>query len=246
MKRVIIIQARMSSTRLPGKVLMDVSGRPMLAQQLWRLKQCKMVDEIVIATTTNASDDPVVELAKQEQVPWFRGSEQDVLSRFVGAARQLQAEVIARVTGDCPLIDPTVIDRVITELVEHSTECDYASNVLRRTFPRGLDVEAFFWDVLLRIDRLAQSQAAREHVSIVPRSERPDLFLCRSVEDSQDNSDLRWTVDTATDLKVIRAFYTALGLATKIVPYSGMLSFARNHLDLNQLNADNKTWDPSR
>lgn len=246
MKRIIIIQARMSSTRLPGKVLMDVAGRPMLAQQLRRLKQCKMVDEIVIATTTNASDDPVVELAQKEKVPWFRGSEQDVLSRFVGAARQFQAGVIARVTGDCPLIDPTVTDRVITELIDHSAKCDYASNVLRRTFPRGLDVEAFFWDVLLRIDRLAQSQAAREHVTIVPRFERPDLFLCRSVEDSQNNSDLRWTADTATDLQVIRAFYSALDLTTRIVPYSEMLSFARNHLDLNQLNAKAKTWDPSR
>lgn len=245
MKRVIIIQARMTSTRLPGKVLMNVAGKPMLAQQIRRLRQCRSVDEIVIATTTNASDDPVVELAQEEQVAWFRGSEHDVLSRFVGAARQAQAEVVVRVTGDCPLIDPTVTDRVIDDLVEHATECDYASNVLRRTYPRGLDVEAFFWDALLRIDRLAQSQSAREHVTIVPRSERPDLFLCRSVEDSQDNSDLRWTVDTIADLQMVRTLYSALGLGKRVVDYSELKAYVREHLDLVHLNADIDTWDPS-
>src|SRR5262249_34216934 len=119
MKRVIIVQARMTSTRLPGKVLMDLAGRPMLAQQLNRIKHCTAVDEIVVATTTNSTDEPIVELARQEGVAWFQGSEHDVLARFVGAARQTQADVVVRVTADCPLIDPHIIDTVIHELVSH-------------------------------------------------------------------------------------------------------------------------------
>jgi spore coat polysaccharide biosynthesis protein SpsF len=246
MKRVIIVQARMTSTRLPGKVLMDVAGKPMLAQQIQRLRQCRLADELMIATTTNASDDPIVELARQEQVSWFRGSEHDVLSRFVGAARQAQADVIVRVTGDCPLIDPGVTDRVITELVEHAAECDYASNVLRRTYPRGLDVEVLFWDVLVRVDRLAASQTAREHATVYVYSERPDLFLCRSVTDVLNNSDLRWTVDTPEDLQLVRALYEGLDLDRNILPYRDIVAFVRAHPEYPSMNAGIRTWQPPR
>jgi spore coat polysaccharide biosynthesis protein SpsF len=246
MKRVIIIQARMTSTRLPGKVLMDVAGHPMLAQQIRRIKECAMVDEIVIATTTNSTDEPLIELARRAEVGWFRGDEQDVLARFVGAAHQARADVVMRVTADCPLLDPQITDRVINELVSHATACDYASNVLERTYPRGLDVEAFFWDTLLRMDRLAQSQVAREHVTIVPRSERPDLFFSRSVIDSENNADLRWTVDTDVDLRLIRMLYEALDLGHQTVPYREMLAHVRAHPELTYLNAGVETWTPTR
>lgn len=245
MRRVIIVQARLTSTRLPGKVLMDIAGRPMLAQQLCRLKQCTLVDDIVVATTTQATDDPVAELAHGEQVGCFRGSEQDVLARCVGAAREARADVVIRVTGDCPLIDPQVTDRVITELTDHAMECDYASNVLRRTYPRGLDVEAFFWDALLRIDRFARSEVAREHVTIVPRSEHPELFVCRSVEDNQNNADLRWTVDTAADLEFVRQLYAALNLSSRMAFYPEILGYVRNHVELARRD-EIETWDPSR
>ncbi len=245
MRRVIIVQARMTSSRLPGKVLMDIAGQPMLAQELRRLKQCVVADDIIVATTTNAPDDPVAELAHREQVGCFRGSEQDVLARYVGAAREARADVVIRVTADCPLIDPQVTDRVITELTDHAMECDYASNVLRRTYPRGLDVEAFFWDTLLRIDRLAQSGTCREHVTIVPRSEHPELFLCRSVEDNQNNADLRWTVDTATDLEFVRQLYAALNLRTRTASYPEILDYVRNHVELARRD-EVETWDPSR
>ena len=234
----------MTSNRLPGKVLMDLTGRPMLAQQLRRLKKCTAVDDILVATTTHLTDKLVVDLARREGVGWFCGSEQDVLGRIVGAARQAQADVVARVTGDCPLIDPQVIDRVIGELTNHPSECDYASNVLKRTYPRGLDVEALYWDTLLRIDRLAQSQPAREHVTILLRSERSELFLCHSVVDSEDNSDLRWTVDTDVDLKIVRALYEALDLGERVAPYPEILAYVRSHPELSQINADVKTWDP--
>jgi spore coat polysaccharide biosynthesis protein SpsF len=246
MKTVIIIQARMTSTRLLGKILMEVAGKPMLAQQIRRLKECAKADEIVIATTTNTADEPVVDLARQEGVSFFRGSEQDVLSRFVDASKSAGADVVVRVTGDCPLIDPQITDRVVGELINHSYECDYASNVIQRTFPRGLDVEAFFVDTLLRMNRLAESQLAREHVTIVVRSERPDLFLCRSVVDSNNNADLRWTVDTADDLRMIRILYEKLQLSTRPKTYPEILAYVRSHPELSQVNAKVKTWEPHR
>jgi len=236
----------MGSTRLPGKILKDVAGRPMLAQQLRRLQQCPLVDAIVIATTTSDADTPVVELARREGVAWFRGSEQDVLSRFVGAAEQAKAEVIVRSTADCPLIDPRITGQVITELMEHAAECDYASNVQQRTYPRGLDTEAFFMDTLMRMDRLGESAAAREHVTIVPRAERPELFLCRDVVDVDDNSDLRWTVDTPEDLQMVRALYELLGLGERIVPYREMISYVRTHPEIVRLNQGIETWSPAR
>jgi len=245
MKIVAIVQARMGSTRLPGKILMDVAGRPMIAQQLRRLQKCSLVNEIVVATTIHDIDDPVVRLAEHEGVTWYRGSQSDVLARYVEAAEQTKADVIVRLTADCPLIDPQITDKVIQELVDHSSSCDYASNVQQRTFPRGLDVEAFFRDTLLRIDRLGQSTSAREHVTIVPRSERPDLFLCRSVTDTEDNSDLRWTVDTETDLKLIRILYEELDLGNRVAPYREILGYARSHPDLSEINQQIETWSPA-
>lgn len=223
---------------------MEVAGRPMLSQQLRRIKRCALVDAICVATTTNATDDPLVALAQREQVDCFRGSEQDVLGRYVGAARACSADVIVRLTADCPLIDPNIVDRVIHELVTASSTCDYASNLLRRTYPRGLDAEAMFFDCLVRIHRLAISAEAREHVTIVPRTERPDLFLVRSVEDQEDNSDLRWTVDTLADLIVIRAIYRGLSLGDRVASYRETLDYARAHPEISRSNADVKTWDP--
>lgn len=243
-KRVAVVQARMTSTRLPGKVLMDLAGKPMLAQQLRRLKAARMLDEIVLATTENATDDPLVDLARTEGVAVCRGSEHDVLGRFVAAARAAKADVVVRVTGDCPLVDPEVTDRVVRELLDHRDACDYASNVLRRTYPHGLDVEAFFADALYRMDRLGTSPAAREHVTVVARAERPDLFLRRSVEDTENHSTLRVTVDTAVDLEVVRAVYAALDLGNRIGPRAEWIAWLESHPEVTRVNAGIKTFQP--
>lgn len=224
MRTVAVLQARMTSIRLPGKVLMEVEGAPMLARQLARLAAAKLLDEVVVATTVNTADDRIVAVAEEAGVRCYRGAEQDVLARYVGAAREAAADVIVRTTADCPLIDPEVMDRVVAAL---DAEADYAANVLERTFPVGLDVEALFADVLFRLDRLARSPDAREHVTSFIRFERPDLFQCRSVIDDHDNSDLRWTVDTAEDLETVRRLYRDLGLAGRLLPYREVVEYAR-------------------
>jgi len=244
MKRVIIMQARMTSTRLPGKVLKDLMGRPMLACQIERLRPCQCVDELMIATTTNTTDDPVIELCEAENIPWFRGSENDVLSRYVGAARQAGADVIIRITSDCPLIDSEVVDKVIRELTDNAPDCDYASNVIERSYPRGLDTEAFLRETLERCDRLAVSDQSREHVTSVIREVNPDEFICRSVTDSQDNSDLRWTVDTEADLKLVRRIYEELNLPEKQLSYPEIVAYVRSHPELAKINEGIETWDP--
>ena len=236
MKRVLILQARMTSTRLPGKVLMDVAGRPMLAQQLRRLTRCRNIDEIVVATTVNSTDDVVAEVARAEGARCFRGSEHDVLQRYVGAAEDADADVIVRVTADCPLIDPAETDRVVESLVAAPDGCDYASNVVRRTYPKGLDTEAMFMDTLRRVHRLAQSTVNREHVTsyIV---ENPDRFLIKSVEDFENNSNLRWTVDWPEDLELVRRIYDLVELNAAYRPYRNVLASVRANPELMALNA---------
>ncbi len=236
MKRVVIIQARMTSTRLPGKILMNLGDRPLLAHQIERLRRCNHVDEVCIATTELPTDDVVVELAVAQGVSWFRGDEVDVLSRYVGAAHETQAELVVRITSDCPFIDPEITDQVIACATDPAAPCDYASNTSPRTFPRGLDTEAFHADVLRRVDRLAHSPSSREHVTWFIHSERPDLFLQRKVTGPRDDSDLRWTVDTAEDLAMARALYTAARLDVEHVSTAGLVAVARAHPEIISIN----------
>ncbi len=225
----------MTSTRLPGKVLADLAGRPMLEQQLERLKRCAHADEIVVATTVNGDDDPLVALAERSDVRWFRGSEHDVLSRYLGAAADAGADLIVRVTSDCPLIDPVETDAVIEALERHRHSADYASNFLVRHLPRGLETEALWRDVLERVDRLGTSTPAREHVTFHIHAERPDRFALLAVERPHKADDLRWTVDTPEDLEVVRAIYAALGPEPR--PLGEVIAWARAHPEVAALNA---------
>jgi len=237
MLRVVIVQARMTSTRLPGKVLMDLAGKPMLERQLERLRGCSLVDELVLAVTTNRDDDPLVELARRLDVRWYRGSEHDVLSRYVGAAREARAELVVRVTSDCPLIDPRETDAVVEALDERATTCDFASNTLEPDLPRGLDTEALWADVLERTGRMATSAPAREHVTWFCYAERPDLFSLYAVRRPFYAHDLRWTVDTAADLKLVRRLYAELALAERDVPLADVIAHVRANPELAAINA---------
>ncbi|MBL8609095.1 MAG: NTP transferase domain-containing protein [Myxococcales bacterium] len=244
MRRVAIIQARTGSSRLPRKVLADVAGAPMLRRVIDRARRARRIDDVVVATTTEGADDAVAELARAAGVGCFRGSETDVLGRYAAAAREARADLVVRLTADCPLVDPAVIDRVVSAL-ERDPSSDYASTELPTpTFPRGLDVEALFADVLFRVERMATSRPAREHVTWFIYGEAPALFRARGVSDSEDNSDLRWTVDTEADLALVRALYAALDLDARPVPHGAIVAHVRSHASLAAINAHVRQRDP--
>ncbi len=234
MRRVVIVQARMTSTRLPGKVLADLAGKPLLERQLERLARCRRADEVVLATTTNADDDPIEALAQRLEIGVHRGSEHDVLHRYAEAAAMFRADVVVRVTSDCPLIDPEQTDAVIEAL---SSDVDYASNGLEPGLPRGLDTEALWRDTLDRTDRMASSKPAREHVTWHIHSEHPERYVLRSVRPPFDASDLRWTVDTAEDLALVRRLYDELGLAERHLAAGELIAWVREHPEVAAINA---------
>jgi spore coat polysaccharide biosynthesis protein SpsF len=204
-KVVAIVQARMGSTRLPGKVLMDIGGKTTLARVTDRLSRAERIHQIVVATTISPADGAIVTEAERNGIACFRGSEEDVLSRYVRAAEQFCADVIVRITSDCPLIDSEVVDRVIAERL--STEADFASNCIHRTYPRGLDAEVFTLDALRYADDICDQPHYREHVTPI-FYERPDLFRVCCVTGGEDYTRYRWTLDTPEDLELIRAIYS--------------------------------------
>lgn len=192
-----IIQARLGSTRLPGKVMLPIAGMPML-QRIVRRVERSAVDEIVIATTTKVEDDAIIQLARHLQVRTYRGSSDDVLNRYWCAAREVKADMVVRITADCPFVFPSIIDEVVGAL----RTADFASNAVEpRTFPKGCDVEVMQMDTLERINRMATSPNAREHVCTFIYLERPDLFVIHEVKDRDDHSTISWTVDTMGDYK---------------------------------------------
>lgn len=208
MKTVAIIQARMGSTRLPGKVLMDIAGRSMLAWVVSRTRCAAAIDEVVVATTESPADDAIVAECASMDVPVFRGSEDDLLDRYHRAAEAFEADTVVRITSDCPLIDPEVIDRVVAEFTDNPV--DYACNTLARCYPRGLDVEVFSRAALEEAWHRADRPHERVHVTPYIHG-NPKRFKLRSVPCEDDHSDLRWTVDTAEDLEAVRGIAEALG-----------------------------------
>jgi spore coat polysaccharide biosynthesis protein SpsF len=209
MKVVIINQARMTSTRLPGKVLKEVLGKPLLEYQIERLRRVKLADQIVVATTTNDTDQPIIDLCDRMSIPVYRGSENDVLARYHGAAIAHQADVVVRVTSDCPAIDPQVIDQVIQLYVSEYPKYDYISNCLERTYPRGLDTEVFSFKALDESFHQATEQLDREHVTPFIHRQTARYNLGQ-VSYFENHSDHRWTVDTPEDFELIRQMIEAL------------------------------------
>jgi spore coat polysaccharide biosynthesis protein SpsF len=244
MRTVAIVQARMGSTRLPGKVMHDVCGDTMLARAIQRVSAATSIADVVIATTVGSEDDVIVDEAKRLCVQVHRGSPNDVLDRYVGAARASGAEAIVRVTSDCPMTDPGVVDRVVAKL---TGIIDYASNTHDiQTFPRGLDVEVFHRDALERMGRMAASKAAREHVTVFVR-DRPQLFRTDQLIAETDDSDLRWTVDTDADLLLVRTLYERFSLAKHGVDYRTIVRAVRAEPALQAINGHiaQKDWHVS-
>jgi spore coat polysaccharide biosynthesis protein SpsF len=209
MRIVCFIEARMRSTRLPGKVLMPILGKSMLELMIERLRRARTLDGIVVATTDGEADQPIADLAERLGVGCFRGSEDDVLARVLGAARAYGADVIVETTGDCPLHEPALIDKVVADF--RLGGADFVSNILPYSTPRGTDCRVFTTDALDEIDRTSTDPADHEHVSL-HFWEHPETYRLRNVttELPPEVVDLRLTVDTPEDFELVRRVYEAL------------------------------------
>lgn len=195
-----IIQARMGSSRLPGKVLKEINGKPLLLHQINRLKKCRKIDNLVVATTLENQDNQLVEFCNKYNINVFRGSEENVLERYYGAWNQFGGETIVRLTSDCPIIDPDIVDETINYFLIN--DFDYVSNTLERTFPRGLDTEVFTAKALKNSYKFAILDRDKEHVTpyIYTNS---DKFRLGCYKGKENYSKYRWTVDTKEDFELI-------------------------------------------
>lgn len=236
---VAIIQARIGSTRLPDKVLKDIEGKPMLWHVVNRIKHSKNINKIVIATTKNKNDTKIVDFCKLYDIEFYRGSEEDVLDRYYQAAKLWQADIIVRITSDCPLIDPQVVDKVIVSYLENKDSLNGASNAIKRTYPRGLGVEVVSFNTLKRIWREAIKDYQREHVTIYMYENTKD-FKILNVENNKNLSYLRWTVDEKKDLELVREIYKSLYNRKKIFLMNDTLDLLEKKPHIMEINKDVK------
>ena len=222
-----IIQVRLSSTRLPNKTLLDIMGKPMLWHVLERVRRAKLIDKVVIATTNNPKDSSIVDFAKEQGVGVTRGSEDDVLDRVFKAAKSIGADTIVRVTPDCPLIPPLVIDRVISEFLKGGY--DYVSNVIHYTYPEGFDVEVFSFAALKKTWKEATNPVYREHVTLYMRDS--GRFRIKNVEsdDPVDSSKYQLSVDRQEDLEFVRSVFRYLSKKNALFSYNEIINFFKNN-----------------
>jgi len=232
------IQARSSSSRLPSKVLKKICNKPMLLLMLERLSKCKLLDEIIIATTDNEKDDPIAELSTKYGYNVFRGSEFDCLDRHYQATKKSNAKFICKITPDCPLIDPEIVDTVIKYFLENKNNFDYVSNVHPTTFPDGLDVEIFSKTCLQKTWKEAKTDYEREHTTTYMWN-NPSLFRIGSVVmPNRQNlfSKERWTVDYPEDFEFVKAIYENLYDDGRIFLMEDILEFLKKHKDIKKIN----------
>ena len=208
-KTAAIIQARMGSTRLPGKVMKDLKGKPVLWHVIERVKQAKNIDQIIIATTTAKRDKIIFKKAKEWGIKAYQGSEEDVLARYYEVANKYEIDTVVRITSDCPLIDPYVID----EIVEYYNKNNYTlvtnagSDLNNRTYPRGLDTEVFSFEVLEKAYKNVEKKYQREHVTPYIYENYNDIFYYKN---NKDLSNYRLTLDTKEDFELIKILYDKL------------------------------------
>lgn len=208
-KIVATIEARMTSSRLPGKVIMDFCGKPNLQHIVERLKRSKYIDEVVVATTINKEDNPIIELCEKIGCKYYRGSEEDVLMRVLEAAKSVNGDYIVEITGDCPVIDWRHVDYLIELFFQG--EYDYASNVLKRTFPRGFDTQIFPVKILEEVNKITKNPVDHEHVSIYIYT-HPEKYrlLNWEAEEEMNHPELEITLDTKEDYEFIKQIYKIL------------------------------------
>lgn len=233
---VIIVQARMRSTRLPGKVLKPIAGRPMLSYQVERLARVRRVDRIVVATTVRDVDTEIVQFCGEQQIPCVRGSEDDVLSRFCAAAQAHQASIIVRVTADCPLIEPELIDTAIEMFVDSASRYDCVSNMIEPSWPYGMAVEVVSAAALNEANAESVDPAEREHVTPFIYW-RPQRYRIGSLTRQPDLSQHRWTVDTEEDFELVSRIISTLYPRQARFGIGDVLALLAENPSWSQLNA---------
>jgi len=228
-----ILQARVSSTRLPGKVLKPILGMPMIFRQIERLKHAKKIDKLIVATSVDPSDDKLATACHHFGVACYRGNLNDVLDRFYGAAQQDKPEHIVRLTGDCPLADPEIVDKVIKHHLQG--KYDYTSNTIEPTYPDGLDAEIMTYSCLQQMWNQAKKQSEREHVTLFVYNNK-ELFNIGSVRQTIDLSHLRWTVDEPEDFMLVEKIYQDLYNKNTLFLTNEILEYSKNNHKLIELN----------
>lgn len=234
-KIVSTIEARFASSRLPGKTLLKICGKPTLELIIERLKRSRFIDEIVIATTVNPDCNGIEELAKRLGVGCFRGSEDDVLDRVLRAAKAYKADIIVEITGDETLIDPVIVDETIAYYLKN--KFDYVSNILERRYPRGLDTQVFATSVLEEVSRITNDPADRENVSLYIY-EHPEIYSLGKVvaPGELNHPDWRWTLDTKEDFEFLKIVYEALYNTKKDFDTYDVLNFIKKNPHVLKIN----------
>lgn len=240
MKIVATIEARMNSTRLPGKVLKDIGAGSSLLVQINRLRKSKLLNEIVIATTINASDDAIVNFAISSGVKYFRGSEEDILGRILGAAISVEADLLVQITGDCPLIDPEIVDQVIQCYLNSKNAVDFVSNEMERTYPIGLDCRVFSVNLLSEIDKLCEDPMHRIHGSTyIYTGEGKNKYKTLNISAPKEinHPQWRWTLDTPEDLLFFLEIFKQLGKNAANYTSGQLAAWLEKHPEIVAINS---------
>ena len=233
---VAIIQARMGSTRMPGKMLLRLAGKAVVQQVYERVAVIEGIDQVIVATTTDMSDDSLASYCRQSGIPVFRGSPDDVLDRYYQAARNESADVVMRVTGDCPFLDPVESKKVLKLFLDNEG-CDYTSNVDPPFLPDGLDTEVMSFKALQRAWQMAKNVPDREHVTLFIRS-HPDMFFVKSLKGNIDWSSHRWTIDEDRDYEFLNAMAKLLAEKGKFGYLNEIIALLDEFPDLSKINRD--------
>lgn len=234
MSIIAIVQARVGSSRLPGKVLLPLAGKKVLEHVVQRVRRARRVVKVVVATTIAEEDLKIAGLCAEKKICLYVGSEEDVLDRYYQAARLFRADHIVRITADCPAIDPRIIDRVVSYHLE--SQSDYTSNTMSETFPDGQDVEVFTVAALSRAWKEAILVSQREHVTPYMK-ENPKLFKLKNVSHGENLGKMRWTLDQAEDYRFLRKIFNALYKTKKDFGMNDILRFLRNHPEVEKMNS---------
>jgi len=245
MKVVATVQARMASTRLPGKVMKEILGRPIIWHIVNRLKYAKLVNHTMIATSSNPADKEIVDFARKSKIDCYAGSEDDIVDRLYQASRQAKADTIVRITADCPLVDPALVDKVVKYYQDGRGKYDFISNTHPPTYPDGLDTEVFSFIALEKIWQEVTDKFKREWI-VTNFWENPEIYHLGNIANDKDLSALRWTVDYPDDFEFVREIYERLFKPDKVFLMQDILDLLKKNpelLKINQKHTRNEGFD---